>query len=421
MDAQALGQYLRESREAREITLDDAVEALKIRRRVLEDFELGQFIIPDASTVQVRGFVRNYARYLGLDEDRIVGYYEAARHQAENPRRQRQPVRRSAGKRSTQTNPTAPRKITDTNPTLPPVPIVPPERPARRSSLLNTLVMLLVAVASIAVIAFVVLELIGRPPDQNDEPGILAQLPPTLTNTAPPTTTGIPVPSLTPRVQQNYTGQGVLVTIDMAQRSWLRITRDGVEQYVGIARPGDIIEVPLASENVTITAANAAALRILFNNQQQPLFGGRGQRVDLVFTVNGVQASVGPGFAPTPEATLTPFPTPAVDVGAAIAALTPSPTPGPSPTPTNTPTITPTPSETPIPSNTPLPSETPTASLTPSTTPTLTSTPTVTNTPSPTLTPTVTNTPSITPTPSPTAILPPRVTQENLPPTKPPG
>jgi len=402
MDAQALGRYLRESREARELTLEDAEQSLKIRRRILESFELGEFNLSDFSTVQIRGFIRNYSRFLGLDEDRVVGYYEAARHEADVPRR-RDP------RRTTQTvpivAPVAPRRLTDTNPSLPVVPIVTDARPRR--SLLNTFVLLLVALASLAVIVFVVVQLIGTPED-NTSPqdaglNILGQLPPTPSLTVAPTLT--PVPTLTPLplVQQDYQGEPVLVTIEMEQRTWLRVSSDGVERYVGLARPGDILRFP-AQDNVTLTASNAEAMRIAYNGQAQPLFGGRGQKVDIVFRPNGsIDVQSGPGFEPTSEFTPTPFPTSAVDVGAAIAALTPSNTPGPSPTPTQTPSITPTPSDTPTPTDTP------------------TITPTPSNTPTATRTPTVTPTPSITPTPSPTAILPPRVTQEGLPPTKAPG
>jgi hypothetical protein len=399
MDSQALGRYLRETREAKELTLEDAERALRIRRRILEAFELGEFNFSDASAVQIRGFIRNYARFLGLEEDRIVAYYEAARHEADVPRRKN-------GKRITQTMnavPVAARKITDTNPSLPAVPIVTNiQGRTRRSSLFSTLVMLLVGLASIAVIAFVVVQLIGQP--QKNDPqdaglNILGQLPPSPSYTFVPTFTAAATLTGIPRAQQNYTGQGVLVTIEMSQRTWLRVVTDGFEQYAGIAVPGTKVEYP-AQDNVTVTASNAEALIVTWNGQPQPIFGGRGQKVDIVFGLKNVQVSSGPGFDPTSEFTLTPLPTSVVDVGAAIAALTPSNTPGPSPTPTRTPTITPTPSDTPT--STFTPSNTPTASYTPTTTPT----------------PTITPTPTNTLTPTPTAILPPRVTQEGLPPTK---
>jgi hypothetical protein len=149
-----------------------------------------------------------------------------------------------------------------------------------------------------------------------------------------------------------------------------------------------------------VTASNAEALNVTYNGQRQATFGGRGQRVDIVFTEDNVEITTGPGFDPTSEFSPTPLPTSDIDVGALIAELTPTNTPGPSPTATLTPSVTFTPS------NTPLPSDTPTVTFTPSNTPTETDTPTITPTPTDTLTPT------------PTAILPPRVTQEGLPPTK---
>ncbi|MEO8611106.1 MAG: RodZ domain-containing protein [Chloroflexota bacterium] len=397
MDAQALGRYLRETREAKELTLEDAERALRIRQRILESFELGEFHISEASSVQIRGFIRNYARFLGLDEDGVVAYYEDARHEADVPRRR-------DGKRTTQNMaPVAARKITDTNPSLPKVTIVTDlEGRRRRSSILSTFVMLIVGLAAVAVIAFVVVQLVIQPQQNNPQDAgldLLGQLPPSPTYTLVPTYTA--APSVTPilGIQQNYNGQGVLVTMRLTQRTWLRVSVDGIEKYAGIAIPGTQVEYP-AQSNVTVTASNAEALVVTWNGQPQSIFGGRGQKVDITFGLKDVQVSSGPGFEPTSEFTLTPLPTSAVDVGAAIAALTPSVTAGPSPTPTLTPSVTPT------------ASDTPTQTLTPSNTPTPTNTPT--NTPTPTITPT----PTATLTPTPTAILPPRVTQEGLPPTK---
>ncbi len=398
MDAQALGRYLRESRETKELTLEEAEQVLKIRRRILESFELGQFTFTDATNVQTRGFVRNYARFLGLDDDRVVTYYESALEEATNPRRKR-------STRATQTAPQvpkAPRKITDTNPSMPAVPTM-LDRPARRSNILNSLVMFLLAGASVAVIIFVVAQLLGqaRPAQDPIDDNILGQLPPSPTFTLVPSLTIAPQPTQVIVLQPNYNGSGVVVTIKLIQRTWLRVLVDEQQRFSGLVRPGDQLPDFIAQTNVTVTAANAEALEIIYNGKEQPIFGGRGQQVDIVFGLANVEVSSGPGFEPTSEFTVTAPPTSSIDIGATVAALTPTITPGPSPTPTLTPTITPTFTESP----TPLP------------TPTITLTPSLTFTPS--NTPTLTLTPTITQTPSPTAILPPRVTQEGLPATKP--
>ncbi|MGQ9889983.1 MAG: helix-turn-helix domain-containing protein [Aggregatilineales bacterium] len=405
MDALALGRYLREAREAKELTLEDAERTLRIRRRVLEAFELGNFNVIDASPVQIRGFIGNYARYLGLDVERVLQHYEAAK--LEEQRRERRASRKSAKRQNlTSSQETAlPRRVTDTHPKLPPISLMEQadRRARRRAQLLNRLALALVAMVSVGVIVYVAATLLQSPldaaPPEALAPGLLLQLPEATSVTVFPTFTPLPGPSPVPRPEQVYSGRGVLVTINAAQRSWLRVESDGQERYTGIVRPGEVLEFPAATQ-VAVTASNAEALLVTWNGRPQGLFGGRGQKVDIVFTQDGVSVSSGPGFDPTPEFTNTPSPTPDIDVGALIQALTPTSTPGPSPTPSDTPTVTPTPSDTPT------PTDTPTVTLTPSVTPT------------PSDTPTVTLTPSITSTPSPTAILPPRATQPNPPPTK---
>jgi transcriptional regulator with XRE-family HTH domain len=445
MDFLELGRYLRETREARELTLEDAETALKIRRHILNAFETGEFgNIRELSPVQVRGFIRNYARYLGLDADLIIDYYDVAVVEANDPtiRRQREEEARKAAaraerkerrerkKRRTQPipAPVAARSVTDTDPSMP---VVPEDfitmgdaadlRRRRRRNGLNRSVLVLVAIAAIAIILFVVYELLQRPAgvlEFEDVPDIIVTDTPTATFTALPTSTSAQVALLpTERVHltQVYNGQGVMVSILTQQRTWIRVEADGQERFAGVAPPGSEINVGVNEfiNEVLLTATNAEALLVTYNGEPQRTFGGRGQRVDVTFRVDGLEVSSNANFEPTSPFTATPPPTVQVDVGALIEAQTPTNTPGPSPTPTltlppsETPTLTPTLTWTPIPTNTP----TLTPTIGPSATPTLTETPTL--SPTPSLTPTASDTPV------PTAILPLRQTATPSP-TKPP-
>ncbi len=399
MDAQALGRYLRESRESREKTLEDAEQSLRIRRYILESFELGDFSAGGASQVQIRGFIRNYARFLGLDEERVVMFYESVLQDGQRRGKRKNGNRRR--ERNGQRELTAARSVTDTNPSLPKVSIADQRANANRArTLLNSLVMTLVGLASLAVIAFVLYQILIAANQETDDspPGVLGALPPSPTFTPPPTFTPRPSPvaAETVRAIPTYSGRGVLVSIEMTQRTWIRFVADDIERYAGIAPPGTILEYN-ADNTIVITASNAQALNVVYNGQQQGMLGGRGQRIDITFTSRDMQLLMGPGFEPTSEFSPTPLPTSDIDVGALIEQMTPTVTPGPSPTPTATFTPSLTPSITFTPSITPTPSDTPTA----------TATPTQTFTPGPTATPT--DTPTITATPSPTAILPPRV------------
>lgn len=71
-----LAQRIREARAARAISLDEAERVTKIRRKYLEAIEAGDFSqLPDG--LPARGFVKNYARYLGFDPTWAMGEFEA--------------------------------------------------------------------------------------------------------------------------------------------------------------------------------------------------------------------------------------------------------------------------------------------------------------------------------------------------------
>jgi hypothetical protein len=67
---------MRDARIARGATLDEAEQVTRIRRKYLEAIEAGDFAqLPDGPPG--RGFVRNYARYLGLDPEAAISLFEA--------------------------------------------------------------------------------------------------------------------------------------------------------------------------------------------------------------------------------------------------------------------------------------------------------------------------------------------------------
>ncbi len=433
MDAYSLGRYLREARERLELTLDDAAYALKIRRGILEAFEQGEFNIPDRSDVQVRGFIRNYARYLRLDETLILQYYESSKMSRRSARQGRTPTgkysrrRQPTSKRDAQSQLTAlpsARQVTDTNPIMPRVPITDyrDDRNQWVKMVVNGVVILLVGGIALGVIFFVLFQLLNQPtsPDgeETDTRGIISQLPQQPTRTIAPTFTPRPIITDQPALQQIYTGQGVVVTVEMQQRGWVSIQTDERQQLARVFLPNEIIEFSATNE-IIIETSNAAALNVIYNGQQQGTFGTRGQAATIIFTPERYTISSGPGLQPLIQPTATETHTPDMLPATLIATRTATHTPGPSPTPTdtltpsNTPTASNTPTETPLPSATPTITMTPTETLTPTITFTPSNTPTITHTPTETLTPT------ITPTPTQTAVVPARATPNFTPtPTK---
>lgn len=80
----AFGDRLRREREMRGITLDEIAESTKISRRHLESLEKEDFdSLPGG--IFNKGFVRAYARFLGIDEEQAVADYAANSHEAPPP------------------------------------------------------------------------------------------------------------------------------------------------------------------------------------------------------------------------------------------------------------------------------------------------------------------------------------------------
>jgi len=73
----AFGEELQRLREIAGISIDDIIAETKISRRILEGLEDGRFqVLPER--VFSRNFVRQYARTVGFDENRLVEWFDAA-------------------------------------------------------------------------------------------------------------------------------------------------------------------------------------------------------------------------------------------------------------------------------------------------------------------------------------------------------
>ena len=274
LDAERLGQQLRDSREARELLLEDVEQALRIRARFLAAFESGDYAdLP--GMVQARGFLRNYARYLGLDEDDCLSQFDAIRAHGEGP---------GLGWRRPQRGAVSVAGIPD--------PLGMAEMGlagggVRRRSPLRIVVLAvlgLVIVGGLCVGTISILEQALN--DQANQEGLnlLSILPtaPTLTpsSTFNPTSTPLPGqavasgPLITDRVVLNLT---------VLQRTFLRVTADGTMLFEGVVTPGTDLPYQ-ADQELILEASNAAGLDVIFNNLPIGLLGARGEAITRTFT-----------------------------------------------------------------------------------------------------------------------------------------
>ena len=75
-----IGALLRETRESKEITLDAVQEETKIRRHYLQALEQGKKeLLP--GDVYLKGFLKNYACFLGLPGEELVRRYNQSQDQ----------------------------------------------------------------------------------------------------------------------------------------------------------------------------------------------------------------------------------------------------------------------------------------------------------------------------------------------------
>jgi transcriptional regulator with XRE-family HTH domain len=283
---QTIGDRLRQARERLGLTLEEAERTTRIRTQHLDALERGEFDrLP--SPVQLRGFLRNYADYLGLDSDRLLR--ELQGNGADRPT-------------------TRPRKTT------PPAAV-----PVRRASWFSTdlLVAAVIALGTLALLvwgggrAMASLRAAAAPAGESSAlliPTATASNTPPAAGTAPATAATQPptaAPTLPPVVIP--AGQ-VNVRLLVVQRAWVRALSDGRQRYAGRVEPGAILDLS-ATTVVEVTTGNGAAFRVSWNGQDQGLLGGLDEVVTRLWTIDGAITPT-PTASPTPTITSPPSATP---------------------------------------------------------------------------------------------------------------
>jgi len=306
----SFGEKLRREREKRSITLDQISESTKIGRRMLQAIEEDKFSqLPGG--IFNKGFVRAYARHLGLDEDQTVAEYlqasgdappvqpelpaeESVRHSeasADAPHRHlpwgvfaailllvalalsiwshRQKTREAPATQASPPPPAAQQLVQDH---AAPTATAPgsavsssnknPVPPPPDSSTLN-------------------------PAAQVPRASTPAKNPATAATTSPTTpseTTALPAP-----------GEFVVV-IQAREDSWTTITADGSTVYSGMLSAGDQRAIRGRKE-VIVKAGNAGGIDLRFNGKQLDRQGDSGQVRTITFGPSGITAN-GPSTPP---------------------------------------------------------------------------------------------------------------------------
>jgi len=99
VETESFGTWLRRQREGREIDLREIADTSKIGLTYLQAFEDDRFDLLPAP-VFAKGFLRQYARYVGLDPEEVVNFYLAASGNAGTPEEVDEPQEEEVAPRS---------------------------------------------------------------------------------------------------------------------------------------------------------------------------------------------------------------------------------------------------------------------------------------------------------------------------------
>ncbi len=311
-----IGESLRNTREAKGITLHQAEEDTKIRKRYLEALEEGDYdVIP--GRVYARGFLRNYANYLGLDQEEIMIEYKLLSMPVKDEYK-KVDIEASINKRRSN------------------------GRSDRRAYLATVLIAVL-AILILVVYNFVykhspknAVNDLGNPPTQqvdDKKPDsnltVNPEVNPAINPAANPEANPTANPGANPQSSQpsngvngnssdpgqgtannegtpgsagstgsgGQTGQiagGVNITLnDKDQVCWIRVTVDGVVKFTGNINPGES-KTFSGAKTVKLRLGNAGAVEATLNGQNLGALGPVGQPVTREFS-SGNPSTTGTG------------------------------------------------------------------------------------------------------------------------------
>ncbi len=272
---ETLGIWLRQAREAKGSTLEEAEIITCIKPRFLEALEAGDFSIFLGGEVQARGFLRIYARYLDLAPDEVLARYEIEVHGAEV------------------VSPGAPvdaQAISSARPNTRPTPLQPRHAfsSAPRPAAMNLTTLAIVSLAIIMLLAVVVAGGYFVIRNRGEETPTAA----TATATVPvagETPVATPETSSPPPVVATFPVNpdgGLTLALEATEHVWTRVTVDGIMVFEGRLAP-EQVETWSGQATIIVDTGNGAGLLVTVNEQLQGAMCGRAEACSRTWGPDG--------------------------------------------------------------------------------------------------------------------------------------
>lgn len=235
---ESLGKYLRREREIRNISLREVADHTRVREHFLRAIEEDQFqLLPSAT--YIKGFLSNYANYVGLDPNDVIQRYETFL--------KGEPVRHTE---------------------------VLPEKKIlwKRKELLT-----IGGVIVVGLIALYFFFYLSKPAVES-----ISVKPKTEDSLVPPPSPQIAV---TTSVAEE---EPLSLQIKAVEKTWVRIQVDSQPEMEVLFRPGEEISYQ-GIKQIVLLIGNAGGLDLVFNGKPLERFGKSGEVLTLTFTLQGVK------------------------------------------------------------------------------------------------------------------------------------
>ena len=254
----AFGDWLRRQREMREISLRDIADRTKISLRYLQAMEDDRFDLLPAP-IFAKGFLREYARYVGLSPDEVVNHYLSVQQQGAS---QEEGTKEGIKKDSTLSG----------------------QRPNRPKPVRNWTYGLFLAVAVLILIGLVA-ALAWYAERRRDSPAADVTPPPIAAPPAPET-----VPAAVPQLTPERPEAPLEVTLDFTAACWIEVMADGKRKVAQEMAQGESYQVDAQQSVVLVTLGDANAAEIQVNGLSFPLNGKPGEVLhDVVIDLETVR------------------------------------------------------------------------------------------------------------------------------------
>jgi cytoskeletal protein RodZ len=284
----AISADLRQQRQQAQVSLEEVAIKTYIPLRILQALEAANAEqLPEP--VFVQGFIRRYGDLIGLDGTAIAKTFSTEtdlfKAVAPTPLRTEPQPQPPLGK---PTPPKISRADSSARPTSP------QSRPqtglqGKPASSQTSVYYALAGILGLGVVAGAVYLAL---------PSLLANLHLQPLNSAiAPSPTSQPTPPKAapkPKTQKTApppaTGKTVQAAVSLTDECWLSVVVDGTSVFEGVLSKGEK-RTWQAKQELTLTAGNAGALTVAFNDRKASVFGAPGQVKEVKVSKNGVQAN----------------------------------------------------------------------------------------------------------------------------------